>query len=76
VALVLAEGFSGKFFTVFVNSGFIQFKPSGEPGKLKFSFRGWDEKVLIRMEEGKTVLRISDISSTSMINYSCSGCEL
>lgn len=37
---------------IFVNGGFIQLKPPGEPGKLRFSFRGWDEEVLKRVEEG------------------------
>jgi hypothetical protein len=37
---------------IFVNGEFIQFKPSGESRKLKFTFREWDEDVLKRVEEG------------------------
>lgn len=37
---------------IFLNGEFIQFKPSGETGKLKFSFRGWDDEVLKNVEEG------------------------
>ncbi len=37
---------------IFVNGEFIRLKPPEEPGKLRFSFRGWDEKVLKRVEDG------------------------
>ena len=37
---------------IFVNGEFIQLKPSGELGKLRLSFRGWDDVVMKRVEEG------------------------
>ena len=37
---------------LFLNGEFIQFNPLVEPGKLKFSFRGWDEDVLNRVKNG------------------------
>lgn len=37
---------------IFIDGGFIQYKPAGEPGKPNFSFRGWDEDVLKRVVKG------------------------
>ena len=37
---------------IFIDGGFIQYKPAGDPGKPYFSFRGWDDVVMKRVEEG------------------------
>ena len=39
---------------IFINGDFIRFDPSAEPGKLKFFFRGWDEAVFKRVQDGIT----------------------
>jgi hypothetical protein len=41
---------------LFINGEFIQFTPDVNPGKLKFSFRGWDKEVFRRVEDGITYI--------------------
>jgi GTP:adenosylcobinamide-phosphate guanylyltransferase len=37
---------------IFVDGEFIRFKPSEDPGKLNFYFKGWDDDVLKRVKDG------------------------
>jgi GTP:adenosylcobinamide-phosphate guanylyltransferase len=37
---------------LFIDGGFIQFDPSGIPGKQNLLFRGWDKNVFIRVKNG------------------------